>query len=104
MNSFPHQRMLFANIAAKDSHAAHTCRQSKECLVHCPYNYRTIDLREIRFQIKGHSLTRAFQKKTVHSESKHQYQQCRHHIFCHTFQSSLKIEGKDEKCNDHSDQ
>ena len=58
MDGFSHERVVFADIAAEDSHAAHARRQSKKCLIHGAYNNGTVDFGKIRFEVKAESLRR----------------------------------------------
>ena len=52
MQGFAHEGAVFSDIRAKDRHASHTGGKREKCLVHGGNHDRSVDLGNIRFQIK----------------------------------------------------
>ena len=72
VDGFPHQGVLFFNVAAKNRHAAHANGKGKERLVHGAHHNAAIDLSKIRHQVKFQAFCRARQGQAVQDVYKRQ--------------------------------
>ena len=76
--------MVLADVAAENSHTAHTDRQGKEGLVHgCLYHVPDSGFPEsgkIRPQIKGKAFAAAGCQNAVDIQYQHDHDQCCHHV------------------------
>ena len=97
MNRFAHQGAFLADIAAEDCHAAHTCGQGEECLIHCANHNGAFDFGKIGFQVEAHTLACTAQQQAMYRQREHQHQKGSHHIFRDAFQTTLQVKGKNEE-------
>lgn len=104
MDCFAHQGAFLADIAAENCHAAHTCGQGEECLIHCTNHNGAFDFGEIGLEVEAHPFAGTAQKQAMDCQREHQHQKGRHHIFCDTFQTALQVEGENKERNNQCNQ
>ena len=98
-----HQGMILTDIAAENSHTAHTDRQGKEGLVHgCLYHVPDSGFPEsgkIRPQIKGKAFAAAGCQNAVDSQYQHDHDQCCHHDLGDPLYTLLQAHGQNKKAH-----